>query len=61
MYDQTHSHVVWGKEKILPVSFVFSTMARSSTKERRALPTRFITRMNTGLDGDTVTSSIRRS
>eukprot|EP01046_Picozoa_sp_COSAG06_P114229 COSAG06_NODE_61019_length_269_cov_0.600000_1_plen_45_part_01 len=36
-------------------------MVLSSTNERSALPTRFITSMKTGFDGDTVTSSIRRN
>ena len=45
----------------LPVSFVFSAIVLSSMNERNAFPTRFITSINTGLDGETVTSSMRRN
>ena len=50
-----------GKGGRLPVSFVFSAILLSSTNERNANPTRFITSMNTGFDGETVTSSMRRN
>ena len=50
-----------GSCRRLPVSFVFSAIVLSSTNERNAFPTRFITSMNTGFDGDTVTSSMRRN
>ena len=45
----------------LPVSLVSSAMVLSIMNERNAFPTRFITSMNTGFDGETVTSSIRRN